>query len=361
MRFIVGGMRFGGEIWLYDPDLTRVQSWAVPMLACVVHGWNDGLVANPNGEVHGVVIPVPVSAMEKPGTYRFVLHFYDDYADTYKNHQVKAALEVNAVAEPLTFEVATDPDGDSQEGHSGYDVGIRGSKKFYVIIKARLFCRGTPPYKIRFLLIRSKTGERGVKTGFLVTDPKDPDGPKPHGSGYLWTFRTKDAVEDGVVYTHWIVTEKKGRWTVLISPPHRSNEVKFKIDKRKQIVLVAQGWVGATSVELGGLCWTLASKVYTHVGFPLPESKEQYNSTILDPTTKSGCLIYYFAQRDSQIILSHVAIQTNAGFVVDINCDPFANKDIHPDVLIVREHVLPRGYVKSEMRTSPEIVMLDGE
>ncbi|MCS7192118.1 MAG: hypothetical protein NZ937_03935 [Armatimonadetes bacterium] len=66
------------------------------MLSFVVHEWNDGLIANPNGEVHGVIIPVPVSVMEKAGTYRFVLHFYDDYADSYKNHQVKAALEVNA-------------------------------------------------------------------------------------------------------------------------------------------------------------------------------------------------------------------------------------------------------------------------
>jgi len=89
-----------GEIWLYDPDLERVQGWGVPMLACVVHGGNDGLVANPNGEVHGVVIPVPVSAMEKAGTYTFVLHFYDDYADSYKNHQVKAALEVNRETPP---------------------------------------------------------------------------------------------------------------------------------------------------------------------------------------------------------------------------------------------------------------------
>jgi len=65
------------------------------MLVCVVHGWNDGLGANPDGEVHGVIIPVPVSLMEKAGTYRFVLHFYDDYADSYRNHQVKVALEVN--------------------------------------------------------------------------------------------------------------------------------------------------------------------------------------------------------------------------------------------------------------------------
>jgi hypothetical protein len=39
----------------------------VPMLVCVVHGWSDGLRANPNGEVRGVIIPVPVSLMEKVG------------------------------------------------------------------------------------------------------------------------------------------------------------------------------------------------------------------------------------------------------------------------------------------------------
>ncbi|WP_456332977.1 hypothetical protein [Fervidibacter sacchari] len=28
---------------------------------------NDGLRANPNGEVHGMIIPVPVSLVEKAG------------------------------------------------------------------------------------------------------------------------------------------------------------------------------------------------------------------------------------------------------------------------------------------------------
>jgi len=70
-----------------------------------VHGWNDGLVANPEGEVHVVIIPVPVSVMEKVGTYRFVLHFYDDYADSYKNHQIKATLEVNQKHQILAFAI----------------------------------------------------------------------------------------------------------------------------------------------------------------------------------------------------------------------------------------------------------------
>lgn len=86
-----------GEIWLYDPDFLRVASWLVPSLGCVEHGYADGLRATPEGLLHGVILRVPVSLMEKAGIYRFVLHFYDNYADSYKNHQVKAMLEVNAL------------------------------------------------------------------------------------------------------------------------------------------------------------------------------------------------------------------------------------------------------------------------
>ena len=92
-----------GEIWLYDPDLVRVQSWAAPMLQCVVYEDCDGLTANPYGETHGVIIPVPVNLMEKVGTYTFVLHFYDNYANTYKNHRGKAAMEVNATTKPIAY------------------------------------------------------------------------------------------------------------------------------------------------------------------------------------------------------------------------------------------------------------------
>ncbi|MFA4016930.1 MAG: hypothetical protein RUDDFDWM_002042 [Candidatus Fervidibacterota bacterium] len=70
------------------------------VLKCVEHEGCHGLTANPNGETHGIIIPVPVKLMSKPGTYRFVLHFYDDYSDSYKNHQVKAALEVNQQTPP---------------------------------------------------------------------------------------------------------------------------------------------------------------------------------------------------------------------------------------------------------------------
>lgn len=69
----------------------------VGALSCELHdGAMDCLVARDGGIMHAVKIPVPVKAMRKAGTYRFVLHFKDSYADRYKDHEARPALEVNA-------------------------------------------------------------------------------------------------------------------------------------------------------------------------------------------------------------------------------------------------------------------------
>jgi len=48
--------------------------------------------------LHEVILKVPVSVMDKVDIYKFVLHFYDDYADNYRNYQIKALLELNQQA-----------------------------------------------------------------------------------------------------------------------------------------------------------------------------------------------------------------------------------------------------------------------
>ena len=73
-------------------------------------------IASQSGERHGVIVPVPIKVMEKAGTYRFVLHFYDDYGDSYKDHEPKPALEVNATIKPII--VCIDP------GHDGVIPGL---------------------------------------------------------------------------------------------------------------------------------------------------------------------------------------------------------------------------------------------
>ena len=87
----------GSEIWLFDPDLNLVKTWKVKELPCLEHGGEkDGLKASEEGIRHGILVAVPVSLMEKAGTYYFVLHFLDNHPDKYKDHKVKPALEMNA-------------------------------------------------------------------------------------------------------------------------------------------------------------------------------------------------------------------------------------------------------------------------
>ncbi|MFA0743060.1 MAG: hypothetical protein DFNUSKGM_003193 [Candidatus Fervidibacter sacchari] len=139
-----------GEIWLYDPELDRVEIWIVPMLQCVVHEDCDGLTANPNGEIHGVIIPVPVRVMEKPGTYRFVLHFYDNYADSYKNHQVKPALEVNQMVTwlPIIYIHGT---YENTPWHGAWcnNLAIINKETFYIANGIRVVPHDTDPGFVR--------------------------------------------------------------------------------------------------------------------------------------------------------------------------------------------------------------------
>ncbi|MDW8028557.1 MAG: Ig-like domain-containing protein [Armatimonadota bacterium] len=87
-----------GEVLLYDPDLEMVASWDLQSLLCLEHNENDGLVASLEGVRHGVLVRVPVSLMQKAGTYYFVLRVWDNHAHLHKDHQVKPALELNSSA-----------------------------------------------------------------------------------------------------------------------------------------------------------------------------------------------------------------------------------------------------------------------
>ena len=59
--------------------------------------------------------------------------------------------------------------------------------------------------------------------------------------------------------------------------------------------------------------------VYSHIGFPLPPSEQQYYLTVIDPTFMDGCLVFYSVW--DPFDPAHVAIQVGLGLVVDINCN----------------------------------------
>jgi hypothetical protein len=52
----------------------------------------------------------------------------------------------------------------------------------------------------------------------------------------------------------WDITRDMGKWSLQVEYPYESNTANFKIDKRSQIVQVANSWLGATAAQVGGNC-----------------------------------------------------------------------------------------------------------
>ena len=89
-----------GEILVYDPDLEplrdeqgNIRRIDIRSLPCVDHNRADGLRASLEGLYHGVIVRVPVSFVQKSGSYHFVIRAWDNHAHLHKDHQVKPALE----------------------------------------------------------------------------------------------------------------------------------------------------------------------------------------------------------------------------------------------------------------------------
>ena len=94
-----------GEILVYDPDLEplrdeqgNIRRIDIRSLPCVEHNRADGLGASLERMYHGVLVRVPALFLQKSGSYHFVIRAWDNHAHLHKDHQVKPALEMNAVA-----------------------------------------------------------------------------------------------------------------------------------------------------------------------------------------------------------------------------------------------------------------------
>lgn len=85
-----------GEMWFYDPDLEKINTWNISSLECITHEANDGLHASAVGIQHALKVPVPVTMMDEGGTYRFVLHVKDDHAAYYRDHRARWAYNLNS-------------------------------------------------------------------------------------------------------------------------------------------------------------------------------------------------------------------------------------------------------------------------
>lgn len=151
----------------------------------------------------------------------------------------------------------------------------------------------------------------------------------------------------------WKVTTLAGRWEMWVTG-QKDVFKDFKINKRAQIVIVANSWVGAT-LDLG-MCNRFTAKVYNHVGISLYEElQQQYDSTVSD--TGQGCLIFYASPTVwPQWNPAHVGIQ-DGSYIIDINCALG-----HADV--VKKHnqtELADKYPDNVKKSPKELIDLDGE
>jgi len=176
-----------GEVILYDPDLEAVKTWDLQSLLCLEHNENDGLVASLEGVRHGVLVPVPVSLMEKAGTYYFVLRVWDNHAHLHKDHQVKPALEMNAEWKTPKLLIAWAPMKEGQNfernpgnGTTGTAIGFRIFPDLPVPPNKLPPTDNRDDYRKAKVIVQVYDEPRGNRTVYLrLFDPDDPSSPNP--------------------------------------------------------------------------------------------------------------------------------------------------------------------------------------
>ena len=138
----------------------------------------------------------------------------------------------------------------------------------------------------------------------------------------------------------WDVTRAKGRWSIKVESPHRSNTASFKVDKRGQIVEVANSWKGAPEANMdpaqpagtfhgGTNCNEFVGYVYGYVGLSLVDGtvREMYYQTNSTPDTQQGSIAFYHRWGVTDA-WQHNAINVGGG-IVDQNC----NIGLHDDTV----------------------------
>ncbi len=259
------------------------------------------------------------------------------------------------------FTISTDPSGEDM----GTVSGTRDTMKFTVTVKAQATGNftGTPPSQLTFEFSRSATNEVGTAVAPLIAGSSPPRYEFP-----------------------WLVRQAKGRWQIKVQG-YKSNTATFKIDKRKQIVEVANSWVGARqdTGHNGPYCDDLCRYFYEYTGLSVGGGGNNvvalYNSmnTASQDIQKAAIAFYHFPA-DTNTTWRHNALNIGGGQIVDQNCglphsvyptytDRFGyvqTDNDHPPT--VGQHsdtdadlVKPTKYAAPSYHTTTELQQLDNE
>ncbi len=255
------------------------------------------------------------------------------------------------------FTISTDPSGEDM----GTVSDTRDTMKFTVTVKAQATGNftGTPPAQLTFEFLRPATNEVGTAVAPLVAGSSPPRYELP-----------------------WAVQQAKGRWQIKVQG-YKSNTVTFKIDKRKQIVEVAQSWVGAAQRPFdetppraqgyhgGTLCDDLARYVYGYVGLTTAGGGNDVEGLYASMNTttqdaQKGSIAFYHFPTDPNTEWRHNAINIGGGQIVDQNCGlahqtdpPIPLIGSHPDV--DPDLVKPSKYAAPSYHSTTELQSIDSE
>jgi hypothetical protein len=140
---------------------------------------------------HRVLVRVPVSFVQKAGSYHFVIQVWDNHAHLHKDHQVKPALELNIKflmpnIVSLVWE-ATDPQNQKWSSDGGVDLELNeGNGDPNTAIGRKLFpdwrnYQNLPPDEIRgnnpLSLVRLRVKIDKLKKSVVYLKLFDPDDP----------------------------------------------------------------------------------------------------------------------------------------------------------------------------------------
>ena len=254
------------------------------------------------------------------------------------------------------FTLSTDP--------SGYDTGAitgtRDTMQFTVTVTAQATGNftGTPPSQLTFEFSRPATGGTDTAVGTLVSS-------SPPRYQYLWPVR-----------------QSKGRWQIKVQG-YKSNTATFKIDKREQIVKVAQSWPGAAqrgfdetppqsaNYHGGQFCDDLARYIYEYVGLIVGGGGSNVVALYASMNTASqdsqkGAIAFYHFPTDPNTTWRHNAVNISSGQIVDQNCGlphqtdgpiPLVGQhsDVDPALVKASKYAAPSYYSTVELQD------LDGE
>lgn len=246
----------------------------------------------------------------RAGTIEFAALDYSVVTKSPRVHTIGKPLAANV------FYILTHPGNEGPgEAHGDFD-----ARRFHLVLRALNKRSGTTPPPLNTIFFKPKRPATNTALSFIdgdrcsADDPATPFSEAPDTTSYpgytVWTFRSG--------LPGWHISRQMGRWQVVVHLYGGAVPVQqgawFKIDKRQQIVELAEHWATGTPSFLQSmdidLCNDFVAQVYNQLGLELSTGGvgPQHDST--SPCQSGdGCLAFFSLAFHQTWDPGHAAIQ----------------------------------------------------